>query len=149
MSLLEFAVLKLILENNSMTIMGDMNQGINYHRGINDWKDLIDKVFKESKPTYFEILNSYRPTKEIVEFSNRLIPENLPKAIPVPRNGEEPKIEKIESFENGIIKLKETIKYCENRGWKSIGILAKTKSNVVRFILPLSKSENEIENLTL
>lgn len=149
LSLLEFAVLKLILENNSMTIMGDMNQGINYHRGINDWKDLIDKVFKESKPTYFEILNSYRPTKEIVEFSNRLIPENLPKAIPVPRNGEEPKIEKIESFENGIIKLKETIKYCENRGWKSIGILAKNKEQCSEIYSALSKSENEIENLTL
>lgn len=108
-----------------MTIMGDMNQGINSHRGIDNWEELINNIYSELKPQYFEILSSYRSTKEIVEFSNKLIPKNLPKAKPVARNGEKPTIEKVSSYKDGINKVIKMIKYYQNNGCQSIGILAK------------------------
>ncbi|WP_058484983.1 HelD family protein [Defluviitalea phaphyphila] len=149
LSPLEFIVLKLVLENNSMTIMGDMNQGINSHRGIKSWEELIKDIYSELKPEYFEILNSYRSTKQIVEFANKLIPKNFSKAIPVDRNGEDPIIEKFLSYKDGIIKVIKIIKYYQDKGCKSIGILAKKEKECRAIYSALLKIEDNFENINL
>lgn len=149
LSPLEFVVLKLVSENNSMTIMGDMNQGINSHRGIDNWEELINNIYSELKPQYFEILNSYRSTKEIVEFSNKLIPKNLPKAKPVARNGEKPTIEKVSSYKDGINKVIKMIKYYQNNGCQSIGILAKKERECRTIYSALTKLGDGFENINL
>lgn len=149
LSPLEFVVLKLVSENNSMTIMGDMNQGINSHRGIESWDQLINTIYSDLKPQYFELLNSYRSTKDIVEFSNKLVLKNLPKAIPVARNGEKPTIEKFSSNKDGINKLIKMIKYYRNNGCQSIGILAKKERECRAIFSVLSKLEDEFSNINL
>jgi len=149
LSPLEFVVLKLVSENNSMTIMGDMNQGINSHRGIDNWEELINNIYSELKPQYFEILSSYRSTKEIVEFSNKLIPKNLPKAKPVARNGEKPTIEKVSSYKDGINKVIKMIKYYQNNGCQSIGILAKKERECRTIYSALTKLGDGFENINL
>jgi DNA helicase II / ATP-dependent DNA helicase PcrA len=121
----EFIILKDICLNNSLTIMGDINQGINSHRGINDWKELTDDIFKEFKPEYFDMMNSYRSTLEIIQFSNYLIPDNLPKAIPVERHSDKPLIHKISSQADGVIQVKRYLDELRRKGCKSIGIIAK------------------------
>lgn len=148
LSPLEFIVLKLVSQNNSMTIMGDMNQGINSHRGIDNWGELINNIYKELNSQYFEISSSYRSTKEIVEFSNKLILKYLPKATPVARDGEKPTIEKISSDEEGINKLKELIKYYKNKGCRSIGILAKKEGECKTIYSELTKLDG-FENVNL
>ena len=132
-----------------MTIMGDMNQGINSHRGIGNWEELIKNIYSELEPQYFEILNSYRSTKDIVEFSNKLIPKNLPKAKPFARNGEKPVIEKIASFQDGINKVKDIIEYYQEHGCQTIGILAKKERECRAVFSELTKLENRFENLNL
>lgn len=149
LSPLEFVVMKLVSQNNSMTIMGDMNQGINSHRGISNWEELINNIYADLKPQYFEILNSYRSTKDIVEFSNKLIQKNLPKAKPFARNGEKPVIEKIASFQDGINKVKDIIAYYQEHGCQTIGILAKKVRECRAVFSELSKLENGFENLNL
>lgn len=128
--------------------MGDMNQGINSHRGIDNWGELINNIYKELNSQYFEISSSYRSTKEIVEFSNKLILKYLPKATPVARDGEKPTIEKISSDEEGINKLKELIKYYKNKGCRSIGILAKKEGECKTIYSELTKLDG-FENVNL
>lgn len=149
LSLLEFVVLKLVSENNSMTIMGDINQSINSHRGITNWEQLINNIYSELNPQYFEVLNSYRSTKELVEFSNKLIPVNLPKAKPVARNGEKPSIEKVTSYKDGTEKIVKKIRYYQEKGCRSIGILAKHEKECRVIYSELMKSVNKFENINL
>lgn len=72
-----FSVLKSILNNNSMTILGDIAQGIHYYRGIENWKNFIDIQFKNTKVKYLELDKTYRTTREIMNIANLVI-EKLP-----------------------------------------------------------------------
>ncbi|NLY44034.1 MAG: AAA family ATPase [Clostridiaceae bacterium] len=149
LSPLEFVILNLVSENNSMTIMGDINQGINFHRGIDSWEELINDIYSDLEPEYFEILNSYRSTKEIVEFSNKLVSKNLPKAKPVARDGEKPTIEKFSSIEDGIRKVIKMIKYYQENGCQTIGILAKKESECRDIYSALEELKDDFENINL
>lgn len=93
-SLMQFNVLKEISKNNSMTIVGDLGQGIYNYKGINSWESLIEKVFSEDA-TYITLSQSYRSTVEIIEFANRVLEKqelNIKPALPILRHGDEPRV---------------------------------------------------------
>ena len=48
----QFDVLKTILNSNSMTILGDIAQGVHYYRGIENWQRFIDVEFSDVDATY-------------------------------------------------------------------------------------------------
>lgn len=72
-----FAVLKSILNSNSMTILGDIAQGVHYYRGIENWNEFIKVEFKDVKTKYIELSKTYRTTKEIMDIANSVI-DKLP-----------------------------------------------------------------------
>lgn len=93
-SLMQFNVLKEISKNNSMTIVGDLGQGIYNYKGINSWESLTEKVFSEDA-TYITLSQSYRSTVEIIEFANRVLEKqelNIKPALPILRHGDEPRV---------------------------------------------------------
>ncbi len=69
----QFDVLKTILNSNSMTILGDIAQGVHYYRGIENWKRFIDVEFNNVKTTYTTLNKTYRTTKEIMDVANSVI----------------------------------------------------------------------------
>lgn len=69
----QFDVLKTILNSNSMTILGDIAQGVHYYRGIENWKRFIDVEFKDVKTIYTTLNKTYRTTKEIMDVANHVI----------------------------------------------------------------------------
>jgi len=69
----QFDVLKYIINSNSMTILGDIAQGVHYYRGIENWKRFIDTEFKDVKTTYTTLSKTYRTTKEIMDVANCVI----------------------------------------------------------------------------
>ena len=69
----QFDILKQILNSNSMTILGDIAQGVHYYRGIENWKKFIDVEFKNVKTVYTTLNKTYRTTKEIMEVANNVI----------------------------------------------------------------------------
>lgn len=69
----QFDVLKTILNSNSMTILGDIAQGVHYYRGIENWKRFIDIEFKDVKAIYTTLQKTYRTTKEIMDIANSVI----------------------------------------------------------------------------
>ncbi len=126
-SLMQFSVLKEISKNNSMTIVGDLGQGIYNYKGINSWESLIEKVFSEDA-TYITLSQSYRSTVEIIEFANRVLEKqklNIKPALPILRHGDEPRvINAKEDEEIGVIdSLLEEI-YSKNK--KTVAIICKT-----------------------
>ncbi|MCR5146234.1 MAG: ATP-binding domain-containing protein [Clostridia bacterium] len=69
----QFDVLKTILNSNSMTILGDLAQGVHYYRGIENWKRFIDVEFENVDVTYTTLQKTYRTTKEIMNVANNVI----------------------------------------------------------------------------
>ena len=69
----QFDVLKTILNSNSMTILGDIAQGVHSYRGIENWKRFIDVEFGNVNVTYTTLQKTYRTTKEIMDIANSVI----------------------------------------------------------------------------
>ena len=83
-----------LTKGNSLTLVGDIGQGIYYYKGIRDWKDIVDKVF-EGNATYIQLTQSYRSTVEIIDFANVSLEAqklDLKKAKPVLRHGDNLKL---------------------------------------------------------
>lgn len=68
----QFFVLKDILKSDSMTILGDISQGIYSYRGTNDWTEINDRIF-DGKANILDLSKSYRTTMEIMEKGNDVI----------------------------------------------------------------------------
>lgn len=73
----QFSVLKTILKSNSMTILGDIAQGVHSYRGIENWKKFMDVEFPEGDVIYTTLEKTYRTTKEIMYKANEVI-DKLP-----------------------------------------------------------------------
>lgn len=73
----------------SMTILGDLQQGIHAYAGVNRWNELME-LFDEEKTGFYELNRSYRSTMEIIEFANRILGamEGVKPAVPVFRSGD-------------------------------------------------------------
>lgn len=126
-SLMQFSVLKEISKNNSMTIVGDLGQGIYNYKGISSWESLIEKVFREDA-TYITLSQSYRSTVEIIEFANRVLEKqelNINPALPILRHGDEPRV--INAKEDEEIRVIDALLeeiYSKNK--KTVAIICKT-----------------------
>ena len=69
---LYYAVLRRFSRNGSLTILGDMAQGVYAHRGVGSW-DEVRAAFEGLPYRYGEVRESYRSTHEIMTFANRLL----------------------------------------------------------------------------
>lgn len=126
----QFYVLNEVLGNNkSMTILGDIAQGIYSYRGTNNWQKINEEVF--GGDAKIEMLsNSYRTTYEIMNEANKILSkisseENLNLAIPLSRHGRNVTYTSAKKFEEKIMITLEKIKELQNEGFKNIAIIAK------------------------
>ncbi|WP_336772187.1 HelD family protein [Paenibacillus sp. MMO-58] len=86
----QLEALKLCQRTPSMTVLGDLQQGIHAYAGINSWTELI-QLFNEEQTGFFELNRSYRSTMEIIEFANRILGAmggGVKPAVPVFRSGD-------------------------------------------------------------
>lgn len=84
---------ELVKHNMSMTILGDISQGIYSYKGTNDWNKLNQKVFN-NKASIEYLKESYRTSIEIMNEANVIIDrlsnkENIILAKPIERHGKE------------------------------------------------------------
>lgn len=124
----QYAVIKYMAQNDSFTIVGDVGQGIYFYKGIENWENLIENVFKDHT-NYVQLTQSYRSTVEIIKFANKVLSKqknSLKPAEPVLRHGEDPKI--IEFKTNGEFaeKLDEIVKHCSEKDKKNIAVIGRT-----------------------
>ena len=128
----QFSMLKTILKSNSMTILGDIAQGVHSYRGIENWKKFIDVEFPDGDVIYTTLEKTYRTTKEIMQKANEVI-EKLPefekqyivKGQPVIDRKDSIHIEKMQNEEETIKACIEKIEDYTRQGFKSIAIIGK------------------------
>lgn len=128
----QFSVLKTILKSNSMTILGDIAQGVHSYRGIENWKKFIDIEFPEGNTIYTTLEKTYRTTKEIMKKANEVI-DKLPdfekqfiiKGKPVIEGKDSIHIMRLETEDEIVKKCVEKINEYLSQGFKSIAIIGK------------------------
>ena len=117
-----------LTKGNSLTLVGDIAQGIYYYKGLKRWEDIVEKVFK-NKATYMQLTQSYRSTVEIIDFANKALESqnlNLKKAKPVLRHGDYPEVIKCENGKESVKEIKKLITSINEKGKSSIAIITKT-----------------------
>lgn len=118
-TLWQFAFLKKVFNRATFTILGDKNQRINPYLKYESLEE-ITSIFKNSK--YKFLKNTYRSSKEIIEYSNRLLGLDGINSIR-PSNGIE-----VKTCENSDIDT--VIREYKDMGFERIAIITKTKGEV-------------------
>ena len=128
----QFYVFKKIVKSNSMTILGDLAQGIYGYRGTNNWKKTMDIVFEgDTDLQYLTLSKTYRTTEEIMNMANDVIAHiqdkiKCPLGEPVMKNGEKVSMTQFKSEEEMIAQVKSRIEEFLSKGLKNIAIIGKT-----------------------
>lgn len=86
-----YYALRTVLPDCFFTIMGDVSQNVNYECGMNEWRDMTQKIFCEKEDTFKVLAKSYRNTIEISDFAGKILSSasrGAYKIEPVIRHGE-------------------------------------------------------------
>ncbi len=89
MSPIEFKLLAASSTNNWFTVLGDTAQRLTPYKGIRTWRDL-ERVFGRSDIEFQRARRSYRSTKQITRFNNKILKTfapNIPPPIAFERDG--------------------------------------------------------------
>lgn len=127
-SIFQLLVMKLMTENNSFTMVGDIGQGIYFYKGIDNWEKVISDAF-EGEGRYICLTQSYRSTVEIINFANNVLVKqanSLTPAKPVLRHGKEPEIIGYDNDKDFIKKLDTIVSDVMARGKTSVAVIGKT-----------------------
>ncbi len=130
---LEYFVLKKILPMATMTVVGDMMQGVHGWRGLSDWNLLREGVFG-GKSVMHHLVTSYRSTIEIMDFASRAA-KNKPVpgqqlAKPVLRHGDAPKVVQIDSFDEKCAEIGRLIEQWRSEGCSTVAVIARDEGEL-------------------
>ena len=134
----QFYIFKKIVKSNSLTILGDLSQGIYYYRGTRNWQKTMDVVFQgESDLEYLTLQKTYRTTEEIMNMANLVISHiqdklKCPLGEPVMKNGAPVTIRKFESEENMVNQIKYRLTEFSDKNFKNIAIICKTVEDCIK-----------------
>ena len=128
-------------KGNSLTLVGDLAQGIYYYKGIKTWEDITKDIFNNDA-TYVQLTQSYRSTVEIIDFaSGALKAQNLglKNALPVLRHGDKPEIIKIDKDEDYVIEVDKIIDTVIEKGKNSVALITKDIDEATKLFKLLKK----------
>ena len=148
----QFDVLKTILNSNSMTILGDIAQGVHYYRGIENWKRFIDVEFNDTNVTYTTLHKTYRTTKEIMDVANSII-NKLPKyekefivlGEPVIDRKNSINIQKQDNMKELIMSVNSRVDEYLKNNYKSIAIIGKDMKECKEIYKEIAKLRNDVK----
>ncbi|MBM6861568.1 UvrD-helicase domain-containing protein, partial [Clostridium saudiense] len=125
---LQIEVITNLTRGNSLTLVGDLAQGIYYYKGIKNWKDVTEKIFN-GNATFISLTQSYRSTVEIIDFAKTALEaQNLgiTSAKPVLRHGDDPVVKISNDKKESAKLIEDIIQEIESKGKSSIGIITRT-----------------------
>ncbi len=121
---LQYEIFYQLFNHANMTILGDLNQSINPFMNVEDYNN-ISHIFSQNNTCIINLTKSYRSTKEITEFSRKLLnSEFIDESIQ--RSGDKPLLLGFSKEEAIKEKILDDIKIYNKRGYKSIGIITRT-----------------------
>ncbi|MBO5179642.1 MAG: AAA family ATPase [Clostridia bacterium] len=128
----QFYIFKKIVKSNSLTILGDLSQGIYFYRGTTNWQKTMSIVFGEDTDLeYLTLKKTYRTTEEIMNAANHVISHmieklNCPLGEPVMKNGEPVTIKKFDTEKDMVKQIVSRLTEFESKNFKNIAIICKT-----------------------
>ena len=126
-------LVNMLAKGNSLTLVGDLAQGIYYYKGIKTWEDITVGLFN-GEATYIQLTQSYRSTVEIIDFAEgALRAQNLglKNAKPVLRHGEKPYIKKISSEDEYAKTIDEIINEVKDKEKNTVAIITKNSEEAL------------------
>ena len=140
---------EIVKPNMSMTILGDISQGIYSYKGINNWNKLNQIVF-DNKASIEYLKESYRTSMEIMNEANTIINkivdnENIILAQPIERHGDKVEHWKIDSEDSKISKIYEIIKTHLESGHINIAVIKKDFDESIELHKKLTNYEVDIK----
>ncbi|RUL52039.1 RNA polymerase recycling motor HelD [Lysinibacillus antri] len=145
-SLFQLAALKIGLETDMFTMVGDLAQGIHSYRSLTEWDPVLNLF---PRANYFTLQKSYRTTIEIMEVANKILSkmdEALPLVEPVVRHGNEPTFVQSETFNAEIID--DIYKKIQQNGHKSIALICKTAKEAKTYAASMNAAGVESQVLS-
>jgi len=140
---MEFAVLRRIAPSATMTIVGDMMQGVHGWRGLTNWRVLTDRVF-DGKSVMHHLVTSYRSTIEIMVLAARVAAHRpVPgqqEAKPVLRHGDAPEVIKAASFREKAAQIARTAENWRANGCSTVAIISRSEKELKRLAKELPET---------
>ncbi len=128
-SMMEFLLLHRMTRGASMTIVGDLMQGIRSWRGMTDWRPLTEELLA-GKAAAHQLLTSYRSTIEIMDLALRVARKRpVPgqeDARPVLRHGPRPELIAFRNAREQAGELERIIRAWQADGLSSIAVIDRT-----------------------
>ena len=149
----QFYILNKILSNNkSLTILGDIAQGIYDYKGINDWKKVNEDIFNNEANIEY-LTQSYRTTSEIMEEANKVISPIKDKlkivlAEAISRYGEKVEHYKCENYKEKIERIVDRIKSEKDKGYVNIAIIGKNNQTCEKVYKEIKEKINNVNLIT-
>lgn len=143
----QFYVFKKIIKSNSMTILGDLAQGIYHYRGTRNWQKTMSIVFGEdSDLKYLTLKKTYRTTEEIMNVANKVISNindvlNCELGEPVMKNGAPVTFKHFEHHSDMINQIKARLEEFKQKGFTNIAIIGKTIPDCLKLQKELNNEE--------
>lgn len=130
LSALEIAVIALVTKRQSLTVVGDIAQGIHAYRGLQSWDELTGGVFGQPPAAYYTLAQSYRSTIEIMRCANEVLRRiRLPEPVmakPVLRHGEKPKMLSYAAPAEKWEQTARLVRELQEEGFQTVAIVART-----------------------
>ncbi|WP_315906048.1 RNA polymerase recycling motor HelD [Priestia koreensis] len=139
----QMAYLQYLFPHAKMTLLGDFNQAVYAHSRHK--KTLLEELHEEDQAR-IELTQSYRSTKQIVEFTRSLIPNG--EAIkPFNRNGLLPAVTEIDEKNSIYEQIKSKIITLKKENHETIAIICKTEKEC-KEVMDLLANDFEIKRIT-
>lgn len=143
-----FIFKEMVKTNMSMTILGDISQGIYSYKGTNDWNKLNQLVF-ENNATIEYLEESYRTSVEIMNKANDIISkisdkENIILAKPIERHGKEVRYFIAKDIEQQIETICEIINNQLKNGNINIAIITKDINESIELYERINNKEFDV-----
>lgn len=107
-SKLQYRILKKIFKRASFTLLGDVNQTVNPFYKYDSLESL--KTILEDDTTYIRLTKTYRSSKEIIDYSNKIL--GLDYAVSIRKSNERPVIQR-NNLKDDMESLRKDIKYLQ------------------------------------
>lgn len=122
---LQYEIFYQLFGHANITMLGDLNQSINPYMNIGDYSN-ISHIFPKNNTCIINLTKSYRSTMEITRFSRMLVNKKISDEC-VERSGDKPLVIGFSEEEAIKARLLVDIKLYKEKGYKSIGIITRTK----------------------
>ena len=124
---LQYEIFNLLFPNSKFTILGDINQTLEKQETLSLYEQ-ISKILNKKKYSLITMDKSFRCTNEILEYSMKFI-DQYPEIKSFNRNGDEPNIYTDSDQKSMNKRIIDEIKYCQEKGYQSIGLICKSGKN--------------------